>query len=83
MTGGAIAQHLGGIPELAMAIGPVLLIAVFVRIARRAEAQDGDAHDDWDDGGERGGVRDADQPMPSSSDRASASSYQSVSRSNT
>ena len=28
-------------------------------------------------------VCDADQPMPSSSDRASASSYQSVSRSNT
>jgi hypothetical protein len=46
MTVGGMALHLGGIPELAMAIGPVLLIAVFVRIARKAEAQDGD--DDWD-----------------------------------
>jgi hypothetical protein len=41
--------HLGGIPELAMALGPVLLIAVFVRIARRAEAAGDDDRDDWDD----------------------------------
>ncbi|GAA1526266.1 hypothetical protein [Kribbella lupini] len=41
-----IALHLGGIPELAMFLGPVLLIAAFVRIARRNEADVED--DDWD-----------------------------------
>ena len=51
--------HLGGIPELAMAVGPLLLIAVFVRIARRAEAEhpdeeDADDAEDAEDAGARG-----------------------------
>ena len=33
-----IAMHLGGIPETAMVLGPILLIVAFVRIARRNEA---------------------------------------------
>jgi hypothetical protein len=33
-----IGQHMGGLPELAIALGPLLLIAVFIKIARRAEA---------------------------------------------
>ncbi|MGC4943961.1 hypothetical protein [Kribbella sp. DT2] len=41
-----IVQHLGGIPELAMFLGPILLIAAFVRIARRKEAEV--EEDDWD-----------------------------------
>lgn len=46
-----IGQHMGGIPELAMALGPLLLIAVFVKIARKAEAHSDDEDDweDWDD----------------------------------
>jgi hypothetical protein len=42
-----IALHLGGIPELAMVLGPILLIVAFVRIARRNEATAVD-EDDWD-----------------------------------
>jgi len=44
-----IALHMGGIPETAMVLGPILLIAAFIRIARRNEAnlQDAD-EDDWD-----------------------------------
>lgn len=42
-----IALHMGGIPELAMVLGPVLLIVAFVRIARRNEATAPD-EDDWD-----------------------------------
>ncbi|MEU4393650.1 hypothetical protein [Kribbella sp. NPDC023855] len=42
-----IALHLGGIPELAMVLGPILLIVAFVRIARRNEATAAD-EDDWD-----------------------------------
>lgn len=42
-----IALHMGGIPEAAMVLGPVLLIAAFVRIARRNEATDPE-EDDWD-----------------------------------
>jgi hypothetical protein len=42
-----IALHLGGIPELAMVLGPILLIVAFVRIARRNEATATD-EDDWD-----------------------------------
>ena len=42
-----IALHLGGIPELAMFLGPILLIVAFVRIARRNEATATD-EDDWD-----------------------------------
>jgi len=43
------ALHLGGIPELAMALGPLLLIAVFLTIARRAESAGDDDEDDDDD----------------------------------
>ncbi|HEY3002566.1 MAG TPA: hypothetical protein VGJ44_09455 [Kribbellaceae bacterium] len=48
------ALHLGGIPELAMALGPLLLIAVFVMIARRAESTDEDAYDEDETLTERG-----------------------------
>ena len=41
-----IALHLGGIPETAMVLGPVLLIIAFLRIARRNESNLPD--DDWD-----------------------------------
>ncbi|MFI6832043.1 hypothetical protein ACIBG5_33390 [Kribbella sp. NPDC050241] len=44
-----IALHMGGIPETAMVLGPVLLIAAFIRIARRHEAETpDDEYDDWD-----------------------------------
>jgi hypothetical protein len=44
-----IALHMGGIPETAMVLGPLLLIAAFIRIARRHEAETpDDDHDDWD-----------------------------------
>ncbi|TDU88260.1 hypothetical protein EV138_1802 [Kribbella voronezhensis] len=43
-----IALHLGGIPETAMFLGPILLIIAFVRIARRNEAESTDDEDDWD-----------------------------------
>jgi hypothetical protein len=65
------ALHMGGIPELSMALGPILLIAVFIKIARRNEAQDDDEDEDES------------QPRPSSADNASASSCQSVSIENT
>ncbi|WP_405056407.1 hypothetical protein OG474_27150 [Kribbella sp. NBC_01505] len=42
-----IPLHMGGVPETAMVLGPILLIIAFVRIARRNEAS-GDAEDDWD-----------------------------------
>ncbi|MEU4195143.1 hypothetical protein AB0E69_24805 [Kribbella sp. NPDC026611] len=42
-----IALHLGGIPETAMVLGPVLLIIAFLRVARRNEANLPD-DDDWD-----------------------------------
>ena len=42
-----IALHLGGIPEAAMFLGPILLIIAFVRIARRNESAVDD-EDDWD-----------------------------------
>ena len=41
-------MHMGGLPELAIALGPLLLIAVFIKIARRAEAAESGA-DDSDD----------------------------------
>ncbi|ONI75613.1 hypothetical protein BWI15_07180 [Kribbella sp. ALI-6-A] len=47
MTGLLVALHLGGVPETAMFLGPILLIVAFVRIARRKEA--GADEDDWDD----------------------------------
>jgi hypothetical protein len=37
-----IVQHMGGLPELAMVLGPVLLIGVFVWIALRARKSDDD-----------------------------------------
>ncbi len=44
-----IALHMGGIPELAMFLGPILLIVAFVKIARRNEATlVDDEDDDWD-----------------------------------
>lgn len=43
-----IALHLGGVPELAMFLGPILLIIAFVRIARRNEATAVDDEEDWD-----------------------------------
>jgi hypothetical protein len=43
-----IALHLGGVPELALFLGPILLIIAFVRIARRNDAQAVDDEDDWD-----------------------------------
>lgn len=42
------ALHLGGIPEAAMVLGPILLILAFIRIARRSEAALPDDEDDWD-----------------------------------
>jgi len=41
-----IALHMGGVPETAMVLGPILLIIAFVRIARCNEANL--PHDDWD-----------------------------------
>jgi hypothetical protein len=44
-----IALHLGGIPETAMVLGPIMLIIAFIRIARRNEAtMPDDEYDDWD-----------------------------------
>ncbi|MGW6201601.1 hypothetical protein ACWF0M_36005 [Kribbella sp. NPDC055110] len=44
-----IALHMGGIPETAMVLGPILLIIAFLRIARRNEATlpDEDDEDGW------------------------------------
>ncbi|GAA0594754.1 hypothetical protein HPO96_07150 [Kribbella sandramycini] len=44
-----IVLHMGGIPETAMVLGPILLIIAFIRIAKRHEAENPDpAYDDWD-----------------------------------
>lgn len=44
-----IALHMGGVPETAMVLGPILLIVAFIRIARRNEADlPDDEQDDWD-----------------------------------
>jgi hypothetical protein len=43
-----IVLHMGGIPETAMVLGPILLILAFLRIARRNEAALPDDEDDWD-----------------------------------
>ncbi|MFF1821600.1 hypothetical protein ACFVWG_30135 [Kribbella sp. NPDC058245] len=48
MIAGLIALHMGGVPETAMVLGPILLIIAFLRIARRNEAENSDAEDDWD-----------------------------------
>ncbi|MFG1905973.1 hypothetical protein [Kribbella sp. NPDC048928] len=56
-----IAQHLGGVPELAMVLGPVFLIIAFIRIARRNEANlPDDDENDWD-----ADVGDLPDPAPS------------------
>ncbi|TDW95264.1 hypothetical protein EV137_2598 [Kribbella pratensis] len=47
MIGEMITLHLGGIPETAMVLGPILLILAFVRIARRNDANLPDDEDDW------------------------------------
>ncbi|HWD83722.1 MAG TPA: hypothetical protein VG497_32705 [Kribbella sp.] len=43
-----ITLHLGGIPEAAMVVGPMVLIIAFIRIARRNEANVRDDDEDWD-----------------------------------
>jgi hypothetical protein len=44
-----IALHMGGVPETALVLGPILLIVAFIRIARRNEAEvPDDDQDDWD-----------------------------------
>ncbi|WBQ03719.1 hypothetical protein [Kribbella sp. CA-293567] len=48
MTAQLIALHLGGVPEVAMFLGPILLIVAFVRIARRNDEAAADDEDDWD-----------------------------------
>jgi hypothetical protein len=49
MTAQLVALHLGGVPEAAMFLGPVLLIIAFVRIARHNDATaTADDADDWD-----------------------------------
>jgi hypothetical protein len=80
MTGLLVALHLGGVPEAAMFLGPILLIVAFVRIARRREA-DAD-EDDWDP--DLGDLSQPDTPANSSatsSDRDPSSSGSNASRS--
>ncbi len=43
-----ITLHMGGVPEMAMFLGPILLIIAFIRIARRNDATAVDDEDDWD-----------------------------------
>ena len=43
-----ITLHMGGVPEMAMFLGPILLIIAFIRIARRNDASAVDDEDDWD-----------------------------------
>ena len=43
-----IPLHMGGIPETAMVLGPLLLILAFLRIARRNESTHPDDDEDWD-----------------------------------
>ncbi len=43
-----ITLHMGGVPEMAMFLGPILLIIAFVKIARRNEATAVDDEEDWD-----------------------------------
>ena len=47
MIADLIAQHMGGVPETAMVLGPILLIIAFLRIARRNEANLPDDEDNW------------------------------------
>ncbi|MFI5709497.1 hypothetical protein [Kribbella sp. NPDC051620] len=55
-----IALHMGGVPEAAMFLGPILLIIAFVRIARRNDANAVDDEDDWD--ADLGDLRDVAEP---------------------
>ncbi|MGY4773376.1 hypothetical protein ACXC9Q_41245 [Kribbella sp. CWNU-51] len=58
-----IALHMGGVPETAMVLGPILLIVAFIRIARRNEASlPDDDHDDWD--ADLGDLPSEDEPRP-------------------
>ena len=43
-----IVLHMGGVPEMAMFLGPILLIIAFLKIARRNEATATDDDEDWD-----------------------------------
>ena len=58
-----IALHMGGVPETAMVIWPILLLVAFIRIARRNEASlPDDDHDDWD--ADLGDLPSEDEPRP-------------------
>jgi hypothetical protein len=80
-----IALHMGGVPEAAMFLGPILLIIAFVRIARRNDGEAVDDEDDWDadlgDLGDRGGTGGPGSEPPERSERASESSRRSRDRS--
>jgi hypothetical protein len=80
-----IALHMGGVPETAMFLGPILLIIAFVRIARRNDGGAVDGEDDWDadlgDLSDRGGTGGPGSEPPERSERASGSSRRSRDRS--
>jgi hypothetical protein len=79
MTGLLVALHLGGVPETAMFLGPILLIVAFVGIARRKEAgADEDWDDDWDP--DLGDLTDHDRPQATSADAQANSSVTSPDR---
>ncbi|MDX6264943.1 MAG: hypothetical protein QOH84_6631 [Kribbellaceae bacterium] len=63
-----IALHLGGIPETAMFLGPILLIIAFVRIARRNDAGAEGDEDDWD--ADLGDLDEAEKPASESLPRS-------------
>jgi len=65
-----ITLHMGGVPELAMFLGPILLIIAFLRIARRNEATAGDDEDDWD--ADLGDLTPTNGAEPASTDRGGA-----------
>jgi hypothetical protein len=58
-----IVLHLGGIPETAMVLGPILLIIAFLRVARRNESNLPE-DDDWD-----ADLGDLPQELPDGTDR--------------
>jgi hypothetical protein len=61
-----IALHLGGVPEAAMFLGPILLIIAFIRIAWRNDANAVDDEDDWD--ADLGDLRDLEKPAEPASE---------------
>jgi hypothetical protein len=63
-----IALHMGGIPETAMFLGPILLIIAFVRIARRNDGGAVDDEDDWD--ADLGDLDEAEKPASGSLPRS-------------